>query len=118
MADEKRTGEKTLEMRLAEVEDKLSKLHITEDELKAYQKVSGLMGGSAGAAESAHLAPGAGAYPCYPCHPCITPRFVPRINPILRVPRIFCYECQCGPCNEYGSGFGGNFGGGFGGFGT
>jgi hypothetical protein len=35
---------KTLEMRVAELEDKLSKLHITEEELKAYHKVSSLMG--------------------------------------------------------------------------
>ena len=44
MAD---TKEKSLEMRVAELEDKLSKVHITEDEMKAYQKVSSLMGGGA-----------------------------------------------------------------------
>src|SRR6185295_11801418 len=37
--------EKTLEMRVAELEDKLSKMHITEEEIKAYQKVSALIGG-------------------------------------------------------------------------
>ena len=30
--------EKTLEMRVAELEDKLSKVHITEEEMKAYQR--------------------------------------------------------------------------------
>jgi hypothetical protein len=38
--------EKTLEMRVAELEDKLSKVHITEEEMKAYQKVSSLIGGA------------------------------------------------------------------------
>ena len=36
MADE---PQKTLEMRVTELEDKLSKIHITEEEMKAYQKV-------------------------------------------------------------------------------
>jgi hypothetical protein len=35
---------KTLEMRVAELEDKLTKIHITEEELKAYHKVSALLG--------------------------------------------------------------------------
>lgn len=40
--------EKTLEMRVAELEDKLSKVHITEEEMKAYQKVSALIGTGGG----------------------------------------------------------------------
>ena len=36
--------QKSLEMRVAELEDKLSKMHITEEEMKAYQKVSSLVG--------------------------------------------------------------------------
>ena len=43
MADPK--SEKTIEMRLAEIEDKLAQMHITEEEMKAYHKVSALMGG-------------------------------------------------------------------------
>jgi hypothetical protein len=35
---------KTLEMRVAELEDKLAKVYITEEELKAYYKVSALLG--------------------------------------------------------------------------
>jgi hypothetical protein len=31
-------------MRIAELEDKLAKVHISEDEMKAYQKVSSLLG--------------------------------------------------------------------------
>jgi hypothetical protein len=46
MADQSK--EKSLEMRVAELEDKLSKLHITEDEMKAYQKVSSLLGSGGG----------------------------------------------------------------------
>lgn len=36
--------QKSLEMRVAELEDKLSKIHITEDEMKAFHKVSSLLG--------------------------------------------------------------------------
>ena len=43
MADQPK--EKSLEMRVAELEDKLSKMHVTEEEMKAYQKVSALLGG-------------------------------------------------------------------------
>jgi hypothetical protein len=42
--DQKRDVEKTLEMRVAELEDRLSKVHITEEEMKTYQKVAGLVG--------------------------------------------------------------------------
>ena len=59
MADE---SKKTLEMRVAELEDKLSKIHITEDEMKAYQKVSGLLGTAAPAA-----APCIAAHAAAPC---------------------------------------------------
>lgn len=37
-------SEKSLEMRVAELEDKLSKVYITEEEMKAYQKVVSLLG--------------------------------------------------------------------------
>jgi len=36
--------EKTLEMRVAALEDKMSKISITEEEWKAYQKVARLLG--------------------------------------------------------------------------
>ncbi len=41
MADEK----KTLEMRVAELEDKLAQLHISEEEMQTYQKVASKLGG-------------------------------------------------------------------------
>ena len=40
-------NEKTLEMRVAELEDKLKGLQITEEEMKAYNKVASLLGGGA-----------------------------------------------------------------------
>jgi hypothetical protein len=51
MADEAK--EKSLEMRVAELEDKLSKIHITEEEMKAYHKVSALLGGAGGTSPQA-----------------------------------------------------------------
>jgi hypothetical protein len=45
VAEEKKQNEKSLEMRVAELEDKLAKLHITEEEMRAYHKVSNLLGG-------------------------------------------------------------------------
>lgn len=58
MADQPK--EKNLEMRVAELEDKLSKLHITEDEMKAYQKVSSLIGGAGAAGGGGGVSPQAG----------------------------------------------------------
>ena len=41
-------------MRVAELEDKLSKLHISEEEMKTYQKVASLLGtGGTGEAAAA-----------------------------------------------------------------
>src|SRR3954454_8540058 len=42
MADDK----KTLEMRVAELEDKLAQVHITEDEMATYNKVAAKLGGA------------------------------------------------------------------------
>jgi len=113
MPEDKKSAEKSLEMRVAELEDKLSKIHITEDEMKAYQKVSSLLGGG----HAAQPDPTASLSP----QVCVIPRSItPRsihppciINPCI-INRGFCYECSCGPCGGFGGGFGG---GGFGGFG-
>jgi len=51
-ADEGSDREKTLEMRVAELEDKLSQVHITDDEMAAYRKVAGLLGQQAAGAAS------------------------------------------------------------------
>src|SRR5579871_6481100 len=104
MADSK-SGEKSIEMRLAEIEDKLSKLHITEDEMKAFHKVNNLMGGQAAVEPdvTANLSPTV----------CVVPRQISRnINRSIISPRINrgigeCFECSCGPCGGAGGGFGG-----------
>ena len=42
------SDEKTIEMRLAEIEDKLARLHVTEEEMRAFHKVNALLGGGGG----------------------------------------------------------------------
>jgi hypothetical protein len=98
--------EKTLEMRVAALEDKLANVQITEEEMRAFNKVSALLAGQpvAGGAASAVQAQ---AVPALSPTVCVIPRRVIAIRPI-------CYECICGPCN---CGPGGGFFGG-GGFGT
>jgi hypothetical protein len=52
VAEDKKQTEKTLEMRVAELEDKLAQIHITEEEMRAYHKVNNLLRGQpAGSAE-------------------------------------------------------------------
>ncbi len=86
---------KSLEMRVAELEDKLSKLHITEEEMKTYQKVSAaLASGMASAPTVAQPAPGpspAYAQPCYLCYRHWTP------------PHWWIYQ-QCYECGPGGPG--------------
>lgn len=98
--------EKTLEMRVAELEDKLSKLHVTEDEMKAYHKVASLLGTGAAAAAPPTASPSIVSCIIRTC--------------IIRTCIISCIncinECTCGPCLVSGSG--GVGGGGFGGLGT
>ena len=107
-----KTSEKTIEMRLAEVEDKLSQLHITEEEMKTYQKVAAALG----------VAAQPGAAPAG-ISPIVNRGITPIRPPIIRwnctciCPCGPCYECTCGPCSCVAGG-GGTFGGGFGGFGT
>ena len=57
-----KTSEKTIEMRLAEVEDKLSQLHITEEEMKTYQKVAAALGMSGQATGAPGAAPARGSH--------------------------------------------------------
>jgi hypothetical protein len=63
------SGQKSLEMRVAELEDKLSKVHITEEEMKAYHKVAALTGAHA-ASKSAIIDYCLGCYNCYRCYSC------------------------------------------------
>lgn len=99
---------KTLEMRVAELEDKLSKVHISEEEMKTYQKVAAaLAGGGMAAQPSSPTAPGLPTIynncwyrPCY-YYPCYY--------------RVCYYQADCipvqqGPTMPTGGGFG-SFGG-------
>lgn len=65
------TEAKTLEMRVAELEDKLAKLQITEDEWRAYRKVASRLAGSPSAAPLASpvqpCIAGAGTCMMLPC---------------------------------------------------
>ena len=117
MAEQHRP-EKTIEMRLAEIEEKLSQLHITEEEMRTFQKVSNALGMGAGAGQAGATQFQTGASQLIPisrtigyCRICII-----RWNCTCICPCGPCYECSCGPCNCAGGG--GAFGGGFSGFGT
>jgi hypothetical protein len=77
---------KTLEMRVAELEDKLSKLHVTEEEMKAYHKVASVMGQQAQPSLSPQI--------CV-INRCIIANCITACSCI----RPSCiYECTCGPC--------------------
>jgi hypothetical protein len=93
---------KTLEMRVAELEDKLAKINITEDDLKAYHKVSALMGG------------GSAAAPAATAHGCILPSAC-RISGCWSECRgciiSSCITAACQPCAIFNQPFG-SFGGG------
>ena len=123
MAD-KETGQKTLEMRVAELEDKLAQLHVSEEEMKTYQKVASKLG-----AAPCTSSPCVAAQQQQPCvaaqqatqQPCVASS----ISPIYY--RCYYYRCYYYNCYYYndcilasgpsGGPVGGG-GGGFGGFGT
>jgi hypothetical protein len=80
--------ERTLEMRIAELEDKLAQMSISEEEMQTFQKVSGLMAARGGASA---MAPNA-ALPII--NRCI-------IHCIIQHCIIHCTiisDCACGPC--------------------
>lgn len=61
MAEQGGAGEeRSLEARVAGLEDRLSQMQVSEEEMKAYRKVSSLMGGAA----AAPAAPNAGCVDC------------------------------------------------------
>lgn len=95
---------KSLEMRVAELEDKLSKMHISEDEMKTYQKVASILGGGAMGAQPS--APTAQALPQYSIYqpyyqPCYWYR--PYYRPYYQAD---CIPMQQGPMMPMGGGFG------------
>lgn len=136
MADSKDPGhQKTLEMRVAELEDRLSQMHISEEEMQVYQKVASKLG-AAPCQQSQPCVAAQQQQPCVaaqqqqPCvaaqqqQPCIASQQQALIHPYYY--RCYYYNCyyrpifyqDCiGPLSGSGGG-GGTGGGGFGGFGT
>jgi len=131
MAEIKDQGHaKTLEMRVAELEDKLAQLHISEEEMKTYQKVASKLG-AASPCQQCTASPCIAAQqqqqqqPCVaaqqPQQPCIASQ---QLYPIYY--RCYYYRCYYYNCYYYNdcilatgpSGGAGGAGGGFGGFGT
>jgi hypothetical protein len=101
---------KTIEMRVAELEDKLAKMHVTEEEMRAYEKVSALMGGGAAASPSPVVG-------CVVSRCTVVQRCTIRCTVIQRC-TIRCIIADC--INECGGGCapgGGAAGGAVGGFG-
>ncbi len=68
------SGQKSLEMRVAELEDKLSKVHITEEEMNPYHKVAALTGARSTAKPSIvdYCISCYYCYYCYYCRLCLT----------------------------------------------
>jgi len=115
MAESKGPGqEKTLEMRVAELEDKLSQMHITEEEMQTYQKVAQKLGAASPCQQcsSPCVASQAQQQPCVASPQAIHPFYYRcyYFNCFYRP--IFYQDCIPGPLSG-----GGNPGGGFGGFG-
>jgi hypothetical protein len=104
MAEEKRT----LEMRVAELEDKLAQLHISEEEMATYQKVASKLG--AGSAPTVPHVTACIAAQCTQCmnpiifQQCISPIRYPIIRPIYWADCI--QQCFQGGGGAGGGGFG------------
>jgi hypothetical protein len=118
VTEEKKPTEKTLEMRVAAIEDILAKRQITEEEMKTYEKVSNLLYGPS---HQCHYPQPQPDYPPHGlCYQSPTPPdYGGQSMCGAYIGRCFfcrpaCYECFCAPCSSYG---GGGFGGRFGGFG-
>lgn len=88
--------ERTLEMRIAELEDKLAQLSISEEEMQTYQKVSGLIAARGGASA---MAPSA-ALPII--NRCIIQTCIIQHCYCTIINHCYCTiinECACGPCS-------------------
>lgn len=118
MAEDKDKTAKSLEARVAELEDKLAKIHVTEEEMKAYQKVASLTGTAHAASPAAGCVVDCSGGCINECM--IRACTIVRNCTIIRNCTIFrqcifdCFECG-GGCAPGGGGFMG--GGGFGSFG-
>jgi hypothetical protein len=91
MADEK----KTLEMRVAELEDKLAQVHISEDEMATFHKVAAKLGTAAPCtpASGVHQSCIASQQPCVAQQPCIAQQCV--VHPCIVQQ---CHQCTIFPC--------------------
>ena len=104
MAEEEK---KSLEMRVAALEDKLSGMTVSDEEMAAASKV---LGGGAG------LSPQLCAISQCIVHQCIINQCIIQQCIIRSCIIQQCFECSCGPCNIGGGGLA--RGGGFGTLGT
>jgi hypothetical protein len=125
VTEEKKPTEKTLEMRVAAIEDILAKRQITEEEMKTYEKVSNLLYGPSNHCHYSQPDPTYNGAPlCGPSNHCHYSQPHPTYNgaPLCGpgggyigpcfLCRAVCYECFCAPCSSSGGGsFGGRFGG-------
>src|SRR4051794_31745396 len=98
MTDANSKGETpTLEMRLAAIEDKLSRMTITEEEMAAYNKVAGLVAARTPAAASPTLSPRTCSIgpitPIFDCWVFVRP---PTITPVIVND---CIQFQAGPAS-------------------
>lgn len=140
MAETKGSGQsRSLEMRVAELEDKLAQMHISEEEMETYQKVAQKLGAAVPCQQGSTQPCVAAQQPCVaaqpqaaqqPCvaaqatqQPCIASQQQASIYPYYyRCYYYNCYyrpifyqDCILGPASGGGGPTGG--GGGFGGFG-
>jgi hypothetical protein len=117
------TEQRSLEARVAELEDRVAKIHITEEELRAYHKFSALMAGGGAAAPAQMGAQQAAACVVDCVGGCISECAVIRNCTIVRNCTIIrnctivrnctiIQQCinECGPGLPGGGGFGGGFG--------
>jgi hypothetical protein len=126
VTEEKKPTEKTLEMRVAAIEDFLAKRQVTEEEMRTFEKVANLLYGPTHLCHQPQPQPQPPQpQPDHPprsvCYPSPNPPDYggrTLCGPAYSGPCYFCrpvcYECFCAPCSYYG---GGGFGGRFGGFG-
>src|SRR5437868_736666 len=106
MAEKGGEDVKSLEMRVAALEDKLAKSNISEEDMRTFERVAAAMGISPGAGMGAAAAG-------------TQPQLSPQLCTIARSRIVYCwrgpitptFECTCGPCNPQGGGAGGGFGG-------
>jgi hypothetical protein len=76
---ERKSEEKSIEMRVSEIEDKLAQMHITEDEMTAFNKVSAALGQAAPAPCTPAAAPAPAPCVAQPAAPCVAQPAAPCI---------------------------------------